>query len=603
MQELHASIRSQLAIQAADLRSLAHRLTSGPEAEDCVQNTMVVALSQREQPRKMRSWLRTVLRNEIHAHHRSGGRRRNRESAFAIPEPTLGLDDRAQREQIATVLGTLLDRLEEPYRTTLRRRFLLEHSAARIAEDEGCSPATMRWRVHEGLRRMRRMLDERFEGRQQWLGGMALLVGMPVEPAAPNAGEEANTTMTNTTLASGLTSLSTKLVLAAAALTGASVFAVSAMEPTPASATERPTPSASIASAMTPARTALRLAEVSPETPAPCDDGACASLAAPPIEDATAEDTPDLATLGGNARSKAFEQRIVGCMETVDPTRQWGRVEIELETLDGTPEGPGSIQRLEVTTGRKIPCVDPVDEPSPADADGVEHHEELAACLWPSLEPDAFYGPGVTGERRTMMMAFIHGADADVDPEPALPAADEALAATDPEQAPAALSLPRLGSTNEAAVPVVECLDYDCPFCRRSQATVSELLDRHDDVAFHVLQNPLAMHEGAVLAARAALAAQAQGQFWAMHEALFDDRELRTVPALVAKATALGMDAARFEHDLSSEEIGRQVATQAAVCTNAGARGTPSFFVGGDLVPGAQGYQVLAEALEFEKNQ
>ena len=188
MQELHASIRSQLAVQAADLRALAHRLTSGPEAEDCVQNTMVAALSQREPPRQLRPWLRRVLRNEIHAHHRIGARRRNREHQIATGEPMPTLDDHAEREQIVAALRMVLDALEEPYRSTLRRRFLLEHPTTRIARDEGCSPATVRWRAHEGLRRMRRMLDERFEGRQQWLGGMALYASGPVDGATPVIG-------------------------------------------------------------------------------------------------------------------------------------------------------------------------------------------------------------------------------------------------------------------------------------------------------------------------------------------------------------------------------------------------------------------------------
>ena len=150
---------------------------------------------------------------------------------------------------------------------------------------------------------------------------------------------------------------------------------------------------------------------------------------------------------------------------------------------------------------------------------------------------------------------------------------------------------------------VVECIDYDCPYCRKAQASVDQLLDQHPQVAFHVLANPLSMHPGAPIAARAAVAAGDQGEFWAMHEALFEDPAARTVEALVAKARALGLDVERFERDLLSESVGRRVATQAAVCLGAGARGTPSFFVGGDLVTGAQGYEPLADAVEFELSQ
>ena len=86
-----------------------------------------------------------------------------------------------------------------------------------------------------------------------------------------------------------------------------------------------------------------------------------------------------------------------------------------------------------------------------------------------------------------------------------------------------------------------------------------------------------------------------------MHEALFDDRQLRSVEGLVSMAVSLGLDGPRFEADLLSADVGREVASHAAVCSNADARGTPTFFVGGDLVIGAQGYDALAEAVRAER--
>ncbi|MEM6989506.1 MAG: DsbA family protein [Myxococcota bacterium] len=193
---------------------------------------------------------------------------------------------------------------------------------------------------------------------------------------------------------------------------------------------------------------------------------------------------------------------------------------------------------------------------------------------------------------------------ADADPVPgALPAADPELAALEPFDAANELDLPHRGRLGPRTIPVVECIDYDCPYCYRARATVARLLDNHDDVSFRVLHNPLAIHPNAAMAARAAVAAQRQDAGWPMHEALFDDRSLRTVETLSAKAESLGLDPARFARDLMSEEVGREVASQAAVCRNADARGTPTFFVGGDLVMGAQGYATLVEAVESERQE
>ncbi len=592
MQELHASIRSQLAVQAPSLRALALRLTSGPEAEDCVQNTMIAALSQDRPPRKLRPWLRRVLRNEIHAHHRSGGRRRQREEQTAVPEPTSDPDDTAQRAQITEALIKVLDALEDPYRSTLRRRFLLEHSTVRIAEDDGCSPATTRWRVHEGLRRVRRMLDERFEGRQQWLGGMAVLVGGPVDGAPPVSGEGADTTMT-TLINPNVVSFASKFALAGAVLTGV-VLGVGAVvagsvEATPVWAQATPEPSLAAASVAIPAETIPVLtadrssAEPSSEAQVP-----------------SATEPASLEWLGGNGHSRPFKEALAACMGA---EHEGERIEVEMQVVRDTVDGPAYYQRLEVTTGREIPCTDPVDEPSPADADGVERHLDIVECLHANSDPETVTGTVMVGEPRTMMVVFGAGDQDDPALGTPLPAADEALSSTDPQHVAERLELPTLGSTRADAIDVVECMDYDCPFCRKAQASIAELLERHPEVSFHVLNNPLPSHAGAAIAARAAVAAGDQGHYFEMHAALFEDRDARTVPALLDKARALGLDVERFEADMMSEDVGRRVATQAAVCDSAGARGTPSFFVGGDLVVGAQGYQALADSLEFELAQ
>lgn len=182
-----------------------------------------------------------------------------------------------------------------------------------------------------------------------------------------------------------------------------------------------------------------------------------------------------------------------------------------------------------------------------------------------------------------------------------MPEADPDLSRLGPFEAAQELDLPRRGSDAGEAIPIVECVDYDCPYCYRARAGVDKLLALHEDVSFQVLHNPLPMHPDSAIAARAMVAAGRQGRAWEMHEALFDDRHMRTIETLVAKAESFGLDGPRFEREMMSEDVGREVASQQRVCANADARGTPAFFVGGDLVMGAQGYEALADAVEHER--
>lgn len=83
------------------------------------------------------------------------------------------------------MLAEVLDDLDEPYRIVLRERFYGDRSLTEIAEHLGCPDGTVRWRVHEGLRRMRQELDRRFGERTRWYGAVVVLGGLPTGAEAP----------------------------------------------------------------------------------------------------------------------------------------------------------------------------------------------------------------------------------------------------------------------------------------------------------------------------------------------------------------------------------------------------------------------------------
>ncbi len=94
-------------------------------------------------------------------------------------------------------------------------------------------------------------------------------------------------------------------------------------------------------------------------------------------------------------------------------------------------------------------------------------------------------------------------------------------------------------------------------------------------------------HPRAHAAAHAAEAAAEQGAFWAMHDALFADQGRLEDPHLWARAERLGLDVARFDADRRSDRIAERVRAQFRGGVRAGVATTPTVFVGGRAILGA----------------
>jgi len=99
--------------------------------------------------------------------------------------------------------------------------------------------------------------------------------------------------------------------------------------------------------------------------------------------------------------------------------------------------------------------------------------------------------------------------------------------------------------------------------------------------------NPLPMHDQALPAAEAAMAAHAQGKYWQMEAALFEHQRELGPEKYVELARQIGLDVARFQRDLESHAFGDAIQQQQALAARLGARGTPMFFLNGRKMPGA----------------
>ena len=154
--------------------------------------------------------------------------------------------------------------------------------------------------------------------------------------------------------------------------------------------------------------------------------------------------------------------------------------------------------------------------------------------------------------------------------------------------------------SRDAQVTLVEYGDFQCPYCARAHAALTELMRQYGErVALVYRHLPLTdLHPFAAPAAQASEAAGAQGKFWEMHDALFENQGMLDEDALPAIASGLGLDAQRFERELDDGSHRGRVEADVEQAGRLGARGTPTFFINGERYHGDSDHASLASALK-----
>jgi protein-disulfide isomerase len=161
-------------------------------------------------------------------------------------------------------------------------------------------------------------------------------------------------------------------------------------------------------------------------------------------------------------------------------------------------------------------------------------------------------------------------------------------------------SAPTKGDAS-APVTVVVFSDFQCPFCARGAGVMKAVADKYGDkVRFAFKHQPLPFHQQARLAAAASLAAAEQGRFWAFHDALFAHQSELDRAGLEKRATEAGMDLARFRAALDAPATEAQIAADQAEATRLGVTGTPTFFINGRRLMGAQPVEAFVAAIDEE---
>ena len=162
---------------------------------------------------------------------------------------------------------------------------------------------------------------------------------------------------------------------------------------------------------------------------------------------------------------------------------------------------------------------------------------------------------------------------------------------------------PYLGP-EDAPVTIVEFSDYQCPYCQRYHSeTFDQIIDTYGDQIRYVYKDlPLtSIHPDAAPAANAAHCAQEQGVFWPYHRLLFSGQLGLSEDAFMAYADSLGLNTGAFATCLAENRYMDVVMEDTSVLTALNAPlSTPTFFINGQYVAGAQPFSTFAQLIDAE---
>jgi protein-disulfide isomerase len=148
-----------------------------------------------------------------------------------------------------------------------------------------------------------------------------------------------------------------------------------------------------------------------------------------------------------------------------------------------------------------------------------------------------------------------------------------------------ATTSPSIGAS-EADVTVVEFFDYNCGFCRRAMPDIIKLTSGDPKVKFVFKEFPI-FGKDSEAAARVAIAAGQQGKYWEVHKGLFEHEGKLNEETALSVAQSVGLDMTKLKEDMISPATDKELADTQKLAESLGIQGTPHFFVGEQVIPGA----------------
>jgi len=138
----------------------------------------------------------------------------------------------------------------------------------------------------------------------------------------------------------------------------------------------------------------------------------------------------------------------------------------------------------------------------------------------------------------------------------------------------------------DAELTIVEFFDYQCGYCKAMKPAMQNILASEKDVRVVMKEFPI-LSEVSTIAARAALAAQAQGKYAVFHDRLMGHRGRLSEEAIFAAAQEVSLDVERLKADMQAPSVEAVLKRNHMLAERLEISGTPTFIVGETLVPGA----------------
>lgn len=180
------------------------------------------------------------------------------------------------------------------------------------------------------------------------------------------------------------------------------------------------------------------------------------------------------------------------------------------------------------------------------------------------------------------------------------------LALATPARAQDPMAARTKGSAS-APVTVYEMSDFQCPFCARFALEIFPTLDAEyvqtGKIRWIFVNFPLPMHPNATPAAEVAMCAAKQGKFWPVHDLIFRNQKTwapLTAPAeyFLTFADSASLDRKAFQECLNTDATLAEVKSDAEAAVRSGAKSTPSFYIEGGIMAGAQPLTVFRPILD-----
>src|SRR6185503_8693131 len=149
-------------------------------------------------------------------------------------------------------------------------------------------------------------------------------------------------------------------------------------------------------------------------------------------------------------------------------------------------------------------------------------------------------------------------------------------------------------------VTFVEFFDYNCGYCKRAMSDMIDLIKSDPKLKIVLKEFPV-LGPGSVEAARVAVAVRMQDKtgkkYLDFHQKLLTGRGQADKARALAAAKDVGLDMARIERDLTSDEVKQTLAESLDLAEKLGLNGTPSYVIGKQVVIGAVGVESLREKI------